>query len=170
MTSSRGIKEPFAFGLLFGSMGYMFGLFWQFLLRPEKTPAYIQNLLAHISLDALFLILLFLSPLIIMIMMFITSALAHFFLIIVKGGKRGFEGTFRVIAFAQAANAFGILPFIGGVIGSIWYFVVVIIGLREIHEISYARIFLALLLPLGLLVFIGIMAVTASVTALLQGL
>jgi hypothetical protein len=170
MTSNQGIKEPFAFGLLFGSLGYMFGLFWQFLISPEKIPGYIQNLLAHIPFDTLFLALLIISPLIIIIMLFITSTLAHFFLIIVKGGKGGFEGTFRVIAFAQAANVFGIIPFIGGFIGSVWYFVVVIIGLREIHGISYARIFVALLLPLGLMIFIGIMAVMASVTAMFQGL
>jgi hypothetical protein len=144
--------------------------FWQFLLRPEKVPDYAQNLLAHISFEVLFPVLLLVSPLIIMIMLFITSALAHFFLMIVKGGKGGFAGTFRVIAFAQAAHAFGIIPFIGGFIGSIWYFVIVIVGLREIHGISYARVFFALLIPLGLMVFIGIMAVMASVTALLQGL
>lgn len=166
MTFHHGIKEPFAFGLLFGSLGYMFGIFWQFLLSSDKTPGYVQKLLAYIPFNFLFLGILILSPFIIMVMMFLTSAVFQLFLIIVKGSKHGFEGTFRVIAFSQTANFLGIIPIIGGFISTFWYFVILIIGLREIHETSYPRVFFAILMPLGLIFIIVMVALVASIFAL----
>lgn len=166
MTFRAGLKEPFAFGLLFGSIGSMFGLFWQFLLTSGKSPFYVQRLLEHFSLNLLFFGLMIISPLIVTLMMFVTGGIMHICLLAVRGGKNGFEGTFRVVAFSQAANILGIIPFIGEFIGSIWQFIVLIMGLREIHEISYFRVFLAVLLPVGAFFLFTIIAIIALVSSL----
>ncbi len=166
MTFRAGLKEPFAFGLLFGSIGSMFEFFWQFLLASGKSPFYVQRLLEHFPLNLLFFGLLILSPLIVTIMMFISGGIVHLCLLAVRGGKNGFEGTFRVIAFSQATNFLGIIPFLGGLIGSVWQLVVLIMGLREIHEISYLRVFLAVLLPVGLFFLLTIIIIIALVSSL----
>lgn len=166
ITFRAGLKEPFAFGLLFGSMGSMFGLFWQFLLTSGKSPFYVQSLLEHFSLNLLFFGLMVISPLIVALMMFISGSIVHICLLVVRGGKNGFEGTFRVVAFSQATNILGIIPFLGGFIGSIWQLIVVIMGLREIHEISYVRVFLAVLLPVGLFFLFTIIAIIVLVSSL----
>ena len=69
------------------------------------------------------------------------------FLLVVRGGQNGFEATFRVVSYSQATQALGLIPFIGGWIGGIWQLIVQIIGLREIHEISYFRVVIAFLIP-----------------------
>ncbi|MBN1849195.1 MAG: zinc-ribbon domain-containing protein [Deltaproteobacteria bacterium] len=157
-----GIKEPFSFGLLFGSLGYMFDLFWQFLQSPDKLPPYIQDLLAYMPFHFLFFGVLILSPFMVIVMMFLTSLILHAFLLLVKDGKHGFEGTFRVVAFSQAANILGIIPFIGGFFGTAWYLIIMIIGLREMHETSYPRVLFAILIPvIIILVFTVILMITA---------
>jgi hypothetical protein len=73
---------------------------------------------------------------------------------LVRGGKNRFEATFRVVAFSQATAVWSILPFIGSPIGWVWKTIVLTIGLKEAHEISYLRIVVAFLIPLALLLFI----------------
>ena len=46
-----GIKEPMAFGLLLGSIGTMFGIFWQFLVMSGKIDSISGNLLNNFSLN-----------------------------------------------------------------------------------------------------------------------
>jgi len=75
-------------------------------------------------------------------------------LLLVRGGRKGFEATFRVVAYSQATTVWGILPFIGSPIGWVWKTIVLTIGLKEAHEIGYLRIFVAFLIPLTLLLLI----------------
>ena len=72
----------------------------------------------------------------------------------VRGGRKGFEATFRVVAYSQATRVWSIIPFIGSPIGWVWRTVVQIIGLKEVHQISYVRIIVAFLIPLALLLLI----------------
>jgi hypothetical protein len=72
----------------------------------------------------------------------------------VRGGRKGFEVTFRVVAYSQATRVWSIIPFIGSPIGWVWRTVVQIIGLKEVHQISYVRITVAFLIPLALLLLV----------------
>ena len=72
-------------------------------------------------------------------------------LLLVRGGKNRFEATFRVVAYSEATAVWSILPFIGGLIGWVWMSIVLIIGLKEVHETSYLRIAVAFSIPLALL-------------------
>jgi hypothetical protein len=151
MAVTGGWREPLAFGLLVGSIGTMVAFFWEFMiatsgvLEPLWTPA--------ISLGSpiMFLSLIFLSPLLMAINLFISSSLIHVLLLMVRGGKSGFEATFRVVAYSQATRVWSVIPFVGGPIGWVWRTIVQIIGLKQAHEVSYARIVVALLIPLALL-------------------
>ena len=73
---------------------------------------------------------------------------------VLKGVRTGYpeEGTFRVVAYGQMTQIFGAVPLLGGLIGSLWYVVVLVVGLREIHETSYARVILAFVLMMVLAV------------------
>jgi hypothetical protein len=76
----------------------------------------------------------------------------------VRGADNGFEATFRVVAYSQAAQVLGIIPFVGGWIGWIWQLIIQIIGFREIHETSYLRVILAFVIPLvvGILLLLAV--------------
>ena len=158
MTYKGGIKEPLAFGLLLGSIGGMFGFFWQFLVMSGGLLAIDHEIMSHFTISLIFFGIAIVFPLFVTIAIFVASAILHLLMLIVRGGKNGFEATFRVVSYSQASQIWGLIPFIGGLIGGLWILVVQIIGLREIHETSYLRVILALLIPLAL-VLLMVMAI-----------
>jgi hypothetical protein len=167
MTHKGGITEPMAFGLLLGSIGSMFGFFWQFLMMSGGLQALGEALIGRVSMSLIFFAIIIISPLFVAITMFIGSAVLHLLLLIVRGGRNGFEATFRVVSYSQATQIWGVIPFIGGFIGGLWILVVQIVGLREIHETSYLRVILALLIPVA---FILLLVLAIVVPLLIFGL
>ena len=156
LTYEGGKKEPLAFGLLTGSIGSMLGLFWQSLI-PGALLILGHSFLSQFALGVIVLFVLAMVPVVVAIGIFIYSGGLHLLLRIVGGGNHGYEATFRVVAYSQAAQMLGIIPFVGGWIGGIWQLIIQIIGLREIHETSYLRVILAFVIPL----FVGILVVMA---------
>ncbi len=69
------------------------------------------------------------------------------------------ETTVRTVCFVNGATSlFQVIPVAGGVIGGLWGMVVNIIALKNMHGTSYARVIAAVMIPLGCLLYIGIMA------------
>lgn len=170
MTFTDGIREPLAFGLLIGSVGSMFGLFWQFLALGgglSFLDLQIDNF-GRLTIGFLFLSFLIIIPIFVTVGMFLYSAVLQFLLLIVRGGKNGYEATFRVVSYSQAAQALGLIPIIGGWIGGIWQLIVQVIGLRQIHETSYLRVILAFLIPAALF-FLLVIAVLIPLLIYLFG-
>jgi len=159
MTHKGGIKEPLAFGLLLGSLGGMFFVFWQFLMIGDRLISSWPDLIGQFSLGIIFVIVMILTPLFKMISMFVVSGILHLCLVIVGGGRNGFEGTFRVVAFSQSIKILALVPFVGGLVGWFWHFIVQVIGLREMHETSYLRTIIAMILLIIVLIFIIFMAI-----------
>jgi hypothetical protein len=82
---------------------------------------------------------------------FIGAAINHLALMLLAGARRGFEATFRVCAFANAANVASLLPICGPFVASVWFMVLCIIGLSVVHGISWQKAAAAVLLPLAVL-------------------
>lgn len=140
MPTSQGFVNPLIFGLILGVLGGVFGLAWQrvFALRlGEFSEITTTN----------FVVITILLPLIVLVGLFIGSAIVHLCLMVVRGNRRGFEATFRVIAYSAAAAIFTFIPLMGSLITFIYALVIVIIGLREGHEIGTGRVVLAIFLP-----------------------
>lgn len=161
LTYGAGKKEPFAFGLLTGSIGSMLGFFWQSLI-PGSLLILGHSFLSQFAIGIIALFVLAMIPLMVAIGIFIYSAILHLLLLIVRGANNGFEATFRVVAYSQAAQVVGVIPFVGGWIGGIWQLIIQVIGLREIHETSYLRVILAFVIPL----FVGILVAVAVIVPL----
>ena len=149
-----GIREPMAFGLLAGSIGMMVMVYWRFLTGGGDLFAADTGALEGFRPVFVLVGGLALCPLLTAVYLFVASAVVHFLLLCVRGGSHGFEATFRVISYSQATQVWGLLPFAGGLVGGLWLVVVQIIGLREIHGISYLKIIVALLIPLALILLL----------------
>jgi hypothetical protein len=107
-------------------------------------------------------LLIILVPLTIIFSLFLGSIVTHVCLMIVGGNKKGFQTTFRAIAYAFSGNLFAIIPFIGSTIGGIYFLILTIIGLRESHTISTGRAALAVFLPLIVGVGLVVLAMTLA--------
>jgi len=166
LTFSRGLREPLLFGLLVGAVGNMFGLFWPVIMVSAGLFPFGGSMLAQLSPGLIFLILVVAVPICVMLSMFIYSAILHLLLLMVRGGKNGFEATFRVVAYSQAAQVWELIPIVGSWIGGVWQLIVQVVGLREIHGVSYLRIILAFLLPIAFL-FVVIIAIVMPFLLLL---
>ncbi len=165
---TAGIREPLAFGLLVGATGRMFGLFWQFLMLCGGFFSFDLPISDQIPIGLVFPTLMVVIPIYVTVRMFLYSAVLQLLLLIVGGGKNGYEATFRVVAYSQATQALSLIPIVGGWIGEIWQLVVQIIGLREIHKTSYLRVVLAFLIPVALL-FLLVIAVVIPLLIYLFG-
>lgn len=156
MPVKGGWGEPLAFGLLVGSISSMFAFFWEFLIANSGLLKPFGGVSISLSSPIIFLILIFLSPILVGISVFISSLIIHLLLLLVRAGNNRFEATFRVVAYSQATRIWSLLPFIGSPIGWVWRSIVQIIGLKEAHETSYLRIIVAFSIPIGLLLVIAV--------------
>lgn len=111
-----------------------------------------------------------LSPLFLILGLFLAAGLTHVALRVVGGARYGFGTTVRVFCFSYSPMAFGIVPYLGHLVGWIWMLVLAIIGLREAHETDGWKAAVAVLLPfflfVGVLVFLALMLAAAGAALL----
>jgi len=88
-----------------------------------------------------------LIPLFTILGMFVWAGVVHLFLLMFKGGGRGFQATLTVVAFSYGLDVFAAVPGCGGFIALIWQLVVMIIGLAAIHRADTWKSATAVLAP-----------------------
>jgi hypothetical protein len=62
MTFNGGIREPLAFGLLIGSLGGMFGLFWHFLMLTGGLISFSESIPGQFTMAFIFLLVMVMVP------------------------------------------------------------------------------------------------------------
>jgi hypothetical protein len=157
-TVAGGIKEPFAFGVLMGSLGMMLEVFWQAVIRFKDLPVLNRAAFGEFAWVPLILGTLVLCPLIATIFISISALALHALLAFVKAGKNGFEATLRAVSYSQASQLWAVIPFLGSLLAGIWLVVITVVSLREIHGTSYGKVIFALLIPF----FVIVVTVTAG--------
>lgn len=75
------------------------------------------------------------------------AGMLHVSLFFVGGARSGLSATFKAVAYSFSANAFFVFPVCGAPVGAVWFVVVNIVGLRELHRITTGRAVLAWVLP-----------------------
>ncbi len=164
--SEINLRDAFTFGLITGSIGSMFSLFWKILLLEEKFPSIAKNIQNYIgSTDLMLFISFLLIPIFVIAGILFYSVLLHICLSIFGASKRGFSGTFFVICYSQAAEVLSFLPMLGGIIGSILQVYIQLVGLKKIHETSYFRVIISFIFPLAffILSMIGAMHIFQNI-------
>ncbi len=178
MSVAGGLTDPLLYALIIGMVGLTFSYFWQILLRnalqgmmPGIPATAAEQLFQGIGMA----IFAFLSPFLIILGLFVSSGILHLCLMMVKGARKDFEATFRVVAYGYSANVFLVIPFCGSLLCAVWAIVLYIIGLKEAHETTGGKAAFAVFLPViaccGLLVIAMVLfmgAVAASLGALSQ--
>jgi hypothetical protein len=133
------------------------GLLWS-LLRGSVDPER-EVSLGGMELGAMDPLLGFLlSPLLLLISLFVSAGVVHLLLRLFGGASRDYPFTTRVFAYAYSPQLLGVVPIVGTAVGFIWMVIVAIIGLREGHHTSTGRVLAAVLIP----VLIGLFFVAVA--------
>jgi hypothetical protein len=149
MKREGGLGEPLLYATIGGTFGGVFAITYNFTLRSLAPFGDSHDALPHLFAGFGWIFLLILTPLFVVIGMFIVSAILHVCLMIVGGAKQSFETTFRVVCFAEGSvSPLLVVPFCGGFITGIWKVVLYCIGLARAHETDTGRAVIAVLLPL----------------------
>jgi hypothetical protein len=149
MKREGGLGEPLLYAIIGGTFGAVFAITYNFVLRSFTPFEDRQGAMAHVFGGIGLIFLLVLTPLFVVIGMFIASAILHVCLMIVGGAKQSFETTFRVVCFAEGSvSPLLVIPFCGGLVVGIWKVILYCIGLARAHETDTGRAVIAVLLPL----------------------
>jgi hypothetical protein len=107
------------------------------------------------------------TPLLAVIGVYLTAAVFHLVLLVVRGAPRGFDATLTVVGYASGIFLVRALPVCGGLIATVWFAVAAIQGLGEAQRSGSGKAAVAVLLPVvlaflclcGILGMIGIAGV-----------
>lgn len=94
---------------------------------------------------------LFVSPFKTIIAVYVSAALIHLWLIILRGRNGAFRDTTAAVCYAHAPLVFGVVPvpILGAVVGYVWYLAVLAIGLTYAQRTTAWRAWVATILGAG---------------------
>lgn len=167
LAPSGGYGPALGYSILLTLIGFLFSSYWSVvegLLAGSQGEEGGPLLILAGSFLALLLFLVVLIPLYVGLL-YALVAIIHLGFVVVGAGRRGFEATFRAVAYSSGTAAFAIFPFFGPVLSSVWWAVVVFIAVREAQRTTNGRATLAFLIPVLVLVAFG-----AVLALLLQAL
>ena len=148
--------------LIVGVVAAGISLFWEMLLGPPLTERWLPAGAAEPGRPFVDFLL---SPLWLLIGLYIVAAVVHVVLLVVRAANQGYNVTLRVFCFSAGPQLFTIVPFIGPAVGGIWTLVITVIGLREAHKTSTGKAVAAVLLPTFFLLVLAILLVIAGLVA-----
>jgi len=171
MKLDGGLGEPLLYAVIGGGFGLIVYFLYRFVFHLAWSFSGRHDPFVHLLGGVGWILLVIFAPLLIVIGIFISSAILHLCLMIVGGAKQSFETTFRVICFSVGSiDPLLVIPFCGAFIVAVWRIVLYCIGLVRAHETDAGRAVLAVFLPLivccgggflvAILFFGGISAVT----------
>lgn len=155
MRTEGGFGNPLLFGVIGGSIGV---IIWTLVSAALNSFGFAAAFARQNSLDnlmgaslggAMLIVRVIMTPIFIILCLFIWAGLVHLFLMIFGGAKKTFETTFRALSFAYGATAlFAIVPCCGGLVALVWGLIADCIGISRSHETDIGRAVGAVLLPL----------------------
>lgn len=154
MRPTGGVGSALAYAVIVAYVGFVAKALYDWVFqtvvgRPELGlgPEF-ERAFAMMQGGGGLLLQLVVAPFLLAAAIFVSAGLNHLALLLLGGARRGFDSTFRVCAFANAANVVALLPLCGSLLAAVWIVVLSIIGLSVVHGISWQKATAAVLLPL----------------------
>lgn len=91
-----------------------------------------------------------LTPLVYLVILFAWALVSHGVLAALGGAPRGFAATLRALSYAATSHVAAVIPFVGGIVGLVWYLALGTIGLSAAHRTDGWKAAVAVLLPIVL--------------------
>lgn len=96
-----------------------------------------------------------------LILLFLSTLVIHLFLLISGDAKMGIEATLKGLAYAQATNIWSAVPFLGALLAPIWWLICATIALKNLHRTTTAKALFAILAPAIIVMVLVIVAIVA---------
>ncbi len=156
MRPEGGIGQPLLYAVIVGYVGLLANAIYEAVLRGVLGTSFgflprgseWERLMTSMSWGATLVGQALFGPIAVVVGVFVFAGIVHVMLLLVSGARRGFEATFRVSAYSEAAMLLGLIPICGGFFSAVLYVILAIIGLGEAHGIGKGKAALAVLLPL----------------------
>lgn len=153
------IGPAFIYYMIVGVIGAGISLFWGSVFEFTSLQE-LLGLAGAGSMNALVEFLL--SPLLLVVTLYVITGITHLILSVMDGANHGFNTTLRVFAYSYSPALLSIVPVVGGIVGLVWMAALSIIGLREAQETSGGKSATAVLAPMGcLFVLLGLVVMLA---------
>jgi len=173
MPVGGGISKPLTFAILVAMIQALAQLVWG-LGGLSIGVSMVGQELTAVPLDPVEgLFNLLFTPALIAITLFIFGGIYQMLVKLLVKDHKGFEGTFRALAYSYAPMITGIFPLFNvGVsiawmsVYSIWGLVLSAVALKHIHKTSYAKIIPVILLPFLLGAIVMVLAMQASMSTI----
>jgi len=172
VTYEAGKRSSLLYALIYGSLGQILGIYWLTvagILGNTIEAGTLENTIWFAGAALL-------TPLVLVISLYIAAGLAHLFLKVLRGARRPFSATFQVSAYVTGATSLlnlfplNLIPVAGSMVIPVWALILTSVGLARAHQTSTIKAFFALLLPLIILVGIAVLIVAAVATLGLFGM
>jgi len=152
-------------------IGGFFSFLWSSLLSLPMIP-FMRHyggmgagmspfMMGHV---ARFFLMFVFAPLIYIIGAFIGAALVHVAALVFGDGEKGFEVTFKAVAYSMSGNLLNVIPFCGGMIAGVVNLVFLIIGMKQGHRTEWWKA------VLSVLIWVVLLFICCGIVALVGGL
>lgn len=173
------LTSPLLFAIILGWIGGFLNQLWSYLFNSSIRTMFggmqgLDRAFPETSFVAIVAILVAM-PVLIVIGVFISSGIFHLCLLLVGGTNDspiGFEGTLKVVAYAQVAGLAAILPVFGSMVAAVWTLVLDGVGFTKVHRTSPGKAVAAVLIPsvvCCLCVMVMVVAFGAAIAAIIAG-
>ena len=158
MPVTGGIGGPLLYAIVVGSVGVIVAALYREVFRALMGSTLmtfgggseVRRVLPFLMGGFGVVLQVIFAPLFVILGVFIVTAIVHVMLLLLGGARQGFEATFRVMCYGEAAAVLNVIPLCGGLISGVYYAVLVIIGLAAAHGIGKGTAAAAVLLPMVL--------------------
>lgn len=180
MGAGAGWMRPFIYALIVSCIGFATAIMYQAGFQALATMFNVGGNwgadlgIAALSLPIFVMVMLvfviFFVPVATFCCLFIQAGICHLCLMILGAASRDFYSTFRVVCYSYGPYIFQVIPLIGGIVGPVWSLMLVIIGLKTVHQTTYGRAALAVFLPLLLCCLGAVLVFTTILGGVAAGL
>ncbi len=162
--------RPLLFGVIVGWVGLVFRAVWGTffgagLMRmiPAQYAGFTRfgggSLVGQVIL----------GPLLVAIGLFILAAILHVSFMVVgalSSSRSQFEGTFRLVCYANVASIAHVVPLLGGLVAGVWAAYLVVVGAQQLHKATQGKALAGVLLPVVLCCVCAILGMAIGGAAL----
>jgi hypothetical protein len=156
--------------LVIGILAAALQLFWATLLPAPDGDA-LGDLIGTAA-AASPLVDFLMSPLLLMVSLYVAAGVTHVMVLVLMPGNAGFGGTLRSYGFAYSPALFNAIPYVGPIAAFLWMTALSVIGIREVHRSTTGRAVTAVLIPLliaGMFVLLSYLLLRSGALLTLAG-